>query len=52
MPSYILRTIDPDLWTRVKARAAQEGRPLRFVILELLKVYALHGFDVITARKS
>ncbi len=46
MPSYILRKIDPDLWASVKARAAEEGRPLRFVILALLKAYVLKGFSV------
>jgi hypothetical protein len=40
MSSYILRDPDPDLWNRVKERAAREGRPLRFVILSLLKLYA------------
>ncbi len=47
MPSYILRKIDPDLWASVKARAAAEGRPLRFIILALLKAYALKGFSLI-----
>ena len=40
MPSYILRTIDPDLWARVKARSAQDGIPLRAIILKLLEMYA------------
>ena len=43
MASYILRTIDPELWLKVKTRAAQEGRPLRFVILALLREYLTHG---------
>jgi hypothetical protein len=42
MSSYILRDPDPDLWNRVKERAAREGRPLRFVILSLLKLYAIN----------
>ena len=40
MPSYILRDIDPDLWSRVKARAEPEGRSLRGLILWLLTRYA------------
>lgn len=43
MPSYILRTIDPDLWEQVKERADREGRPLRFVLLTLLAEYVKHG---------
>lgn len=43
MASYILRTIDLELWAKVKARAEQEGRPLRFVILALLREYVSHG---------
>jgi hypothetical protein len=41
---YTLRNIDDDLWQAVKARAAKEGRPIRFVLLSLLRVYANHGF--------
>lgn len=40
MSAYILRSIDPELWNSVKARATAEGRPLRFVILSLLQLYA------------
>lgn len=40
MPSYILRTIDPDLWERVKARSQKEEVSLRDVILGLLEMYA------------
>lgn len=40
MPSYILRTIDPDLWARVKARSEADGVPMRAVILKLLALYA------------
>ena len=39
MPAYILRAIDPALWTAVKARAATDGMPLRAVILKLLGLY-------------
>jgi hypothetical protein len=47
MKNYILRKIDDALWERVKARATQEGRPLRFVILSLLALYAERGFAVV-----
>lgn len=47
VPNYFLRDIDPELWRKVKARAAFDGRPIRFVILELLKVYAEHGYTVV-----
>jgi plasmid stability protein len=40
MPSFILRNIDEDLWNRVKARAKDEGRSLRGLILWLLTKYA------------
>jgi len=40
MPSYILRTIDPDLWARVKARSETDQIPLRAIILALLELYA------------
>lgn len=54
--SYVLRRVEPDLWKRVKSRAAYEGRTIRFVILELLRVYAKHGFHVVetfdTRRKE
>jgi hypothetical protein len=40
MASYILRTIDPDLWARVKARSEAEGIPLRAIILKCLAMYA------------
>jgi hypothetical protein len=43
MPAYILRNIDPELWIKVKARAAQEGRGLRWIILTLVEWYAKHG---------
>jgi len=44
---YTLRNIDADLWQRVKERAAKEGRPIRFVLMQFLRVYAQHGFRVI-----
>lgn len=47
MISYVLRHIDPELWRQVKSKAAYEGRTIRFVLLELLRVYARHGFTVV-----
>lgn len=44
VPDYILRNIEPKLWKQFKQRAASEGRPLRWVILELIKHYVKHGF--------
>lgn len=42
--SYLLREIPDTLWSRVKARAAGEGRSLRYVVLRLLGDYARRGF--------
>jgi len=42
---YYIRSIDADLWKRVKARAAHDGLTVRAVILALLKLYAAHGLD-------
>lgn len=52
MPSFILRTIDPDLWERVKKRAEADDLRLRGIILALLTLYADGKIDVKTiARK-
>lgn len=40
MPSYILRNMPPDLWARFKARSAQEGIPMRALMLKLVEFYA------------
>jgi hypothetical protein len=47
MTKYTLRNIDTELWLRVKERAAKEGRSLRFVLLEVLKIYAKYGFTIV-----
>lgn len=39
MPQYILRDL-PDDWGQVKARAEQDGWPMRPLILQLLRDYA------------
>ena len=41
--AFILRNPDPDLWEQFKARAASEGRSLRWVILELIRYYVTQG---------
>lgn len=46
MPTYILRTIPPELWARVKARSESDQIPLRAVILALLDLYASRRVDV------
>ena len=51
MAAYILRNIDPALWSRVKAMSEAEGIPLRAVILKLLELYGL-GEVVIRADKG
>jgi hypothetical protein len=43
MASYILRTVDDELWQRFRARAQTEGHSLRWVILTLIEYYASHG---------
>lgn len=35
--NYYLKGIDPDFWRKVKSRAAMEGKPIKGVIVELLK---------------
>lgn len=40
---FLLTNIDPAFWADVKARAAREGHPLRFVLLQLLREYITHG---------
>ena len=47
MPSYLLRGIDSELWEKFKARAAKEGRGLKFVVLRLVELYAKHGLQAI-----
>lgn len=47
MKSYTLRRIDPELWKKFKSKAAYEGRPMKFVLCELARIYAEHGFQVV-----
>lgn len=43
MPTYMMRAIDPDLWRKVKSRAAADGVNMRGLILWLLALYAKRG---------
>lgn len=43
MASFILRSPDPELWQAFKARAASEGRSLRWIVLALIAYYVQHG---------
>lgn len=52
MPSYILRTIDPDLWSRVKTRAESDQIPMRAIILALLEMYASGKIGVKASIKA
>lgn len=45
MTDFIIRKIDDGLWQRVKAQAAKEGRPLRWLLIRLLELYAKVGLD-------
>ena len=47
MKHFSLRHVDPELWKRLKHRAASEGRTIRFVLIELIRVYADHGYHVV-----
>ena len=41
--SYLLRDIDPELWRRVKSRAALDGLSLKDIITKMLRAYATLG---------
>ena len=43
---YYIRDIDPELWKKVKTRAAHDGRTVRSILLILLKYYAVHGLEL------
>jgi hypothetical protein len=42
---YIIRDTKSDLWQAFKARAAQEGRSLRWLLEELIRRYVERGLD-------
>jgi hypothetical protein len=41
--SYTLRKIDRETWRKAKARAENDGRTMRWVLLQLIRAYAKHG---------
>jgi hypothetical protein len=41
--TYILRSIDPELWEKFKARVASEGRGQKYVVLRLIELYSSVG---------
>ena len=41
--TYLLRHIPDELWTQAKARATKDGRPLRQILLDLLRYYIQYG---------
>lgn len=50
VPSYILRNIDPKLWAKFKARAAETGIPMRALMLILVEAF-VDGRLAVAARK-
>lgn len=42
MSNYTLRDIDPELWRKLKVKAASEGKPIRTVLIELVTKYTAH----------
>lgn len=36
---YLLRDIPPDLWRQFKVMAAADGRPLRSILIDLIRGY-------------
>ena len=44
--SYILRSIDPDLWAAVKQRSKFDCLTMRQVLMALLAMYADHRVSV------
>jgi hypothetical protein len=45
--AYLLERIPPELYREVRARCEQEGRPLRWLLLRLLALYAAKGLDAL-----
>jgi len=48
MPSFILRNLDPEFWSRVQAKAAAEGTTVKAVILRLLASWLAAGLLLFT----
>jgi hypothetical protein len=49
---YILRDIDIELWSKVKAKATLERKTMREVIFEGLKWYAASVENLAVSRKK
>ncbi len=49
---YILRDIDIELWSKVKAKATLERKTMREVIFEGLKWYVTPGETTISEKKK
>jgi hypothetical protein len=43
--NYMVRGIDGVMWKAAKKKAAEEGRNMRWVIINLLWLYANHEID-------
>ncbi len=52
MATYILRKFDDALWQKFKARAQGEGRGLRWIVLELIRMYADREVSVSVDRQD
>ncbi len=50
--TFILRKVDDALWAQFKARADQEGRPLRWVVLRLIALYVQKGLAALERPKD
>ncbi len=51
MSTYVLRAVDPALWRRFKVRAAEEGIPMRALMLSLIELYADRKLTITNAPK-
>ncbi len=49
MPEYVLRNIDPDLWSRFTERANREGWPTKALFVALMDTYARGELTLRTA---
>ncbi len=52
MLSYILRNIPPDLWARVKTRAAVDEMPVKAILFKLLEMYADFRVNISAERNE
>jgi hypothetical protein len=49
---YILRNIDPRLWTAFKEKSKQDGIPMRALILKLVDFYVRGKISLIAQRAA